>query len=212
MPRVIGLCGGSGSGKGVVGSFFTKHGYLTIDTDKVYREITDNTSHCLDALVCEFGAEILNSEGKLNRQRLGQMVFSDKEKLNTLNAITHKFILERVRSIINDSENNSYIGFVVDAPLLYESGFDKECDVVVAVVCDVGTRVARIVARDGISSTAALKRINSQTSDNQISALADFTIENNGDTKKLEHDVTEIIRKINLGDYRLCQTNHSDKK
>lgn len=212
MPKVIGLCGGSGSGKGVVGSFFTKHGYLTIDTDKVYREITDNTSHCLDALVCEFGAEILSSEGKLNRQRLGEIVFSNKEKLNTLNNITHKFILGQVRAIINDPDNSSYVGFVVDAPLLYESCFDKECDVVVAVVCDVDTRVKRIVARDGISGTSALKRINSQTSDEQISALADFIIENNGDIKKLERDVTEIIEKINLGDNRLCQTNHSDKK
>lgn len=194
---IIGLCGGSGSGKGIVGSFFSKNGYLTIDTDRVYREITDNSSACLDALVCAFGAEILTSDGNLNRKALAEIVFSDKKKLDNLNSITHRFILERVREIINESKNEGYLGFVVDAPLLYESGFDKECNVVVAVVADFNTRIDRIVIRDGISKEAAAKRINSQSSDEFISSRADFIIVNNGDVKALEQSVNEIIKKIN---------------
>ena len=196
LPKVIGLCGGSGSGKGVVGSFFAKNGFLVIDTDKVYREITDNKSHCLDALVCEFGAEILTSEGGLNRRKIAEMVFSDKKRLYVLNSITHKFILDRVRSIIADSETDGYVGYIVDAPLLYESGFDKECDFVIAVVSDINARVERIIKRDSISREAAINRINSQTSDEYISSLADFTLENNGDIESLEKSVNEIIKKI----------------
>ena len=196
MPKIIGLCGGSGSGKGVVGSFFAKNGFLVIDTDKVYREITDNKSHCLDALVCEFGSEILTSVGGLDRKKLAEIVFSDKKKLRVLNSITHKFILDRVRSVIADSKNDGYVGYIVDAPLLYESGFDKECDCVIAVVSDVNVRVERIVKRDGISREAALKRISSQTSDEHISSIADFTLENNGDIELLERKVIEIIEKI----------------
>jgi len=196
LPKTIGLCGGSGSGKGAVGSFFSKNGYLVIDTDKVYREITDKTSHCLDALVCEFGTDILTSDGKLNRKNLASIVFSDKKKLNVLNVISHKFILERVRSIIDDAKNDGYAGFVVDAPLLYESGFDKECDIVIAVVSDVEKRVERIMCRDGLTREAAVKRINSQTTDEHISSLADFVVENNGDLDALKTQVEKIIKDI----------------
>ena len=195
--KIIGLCGGSGSGKGAVGKIFLENGYFTIDTDKVYRDITDNSSRCLDALVCEFGGDILNSYGTLNRKVLADIVFSDKTKLRRLNTITHKFVLERVRDIITALPSDKYIGAVVDAPLLYESGFDKECDFVIAVVADKELRINRIMIRDGIEREAAYKRINSQTSDDHISALADFTIENNGDISALKDRVLEIIKKIN---------------
>ena len=197
MSKIIGLCGGSGSGKGIVASFFAENGYLTIDTDKVYREVTDKSSNCLDALVCEFGPEILNIDGSLNRKWLGEIVFSDKKKLSALNTITHRFILDRVRTIINDSANVKYKGFVVDAPLLYESGFDKECDFVVAVLANIDIRIDRIVVRDGISREAAIKRISSQITDERLRTLADFTVENNGNLLALREEVNEIIRKIN---------------
>ena len=195
--KIIGLCGGSGSGKGAVGKIFSENGYFTIDTDKVYRDITDNTSRCLDALVCEFGGDILNSAGTLNRKALADIVFSDKVKLRRLNAITHKFVLERVRDIITELPPDKYVGAVVDAPLLYESGFDKECDYVIAVVADMELRVNRIISRDGIEREAAYKRINSQISDDHIGALADFVIDNNGDLSMLKDKVLEIIKKIN---------------
>lgn len=195
--KIIGLCGGSGSGKGAVGQIFSENGYFTIDTDKVYRDITDNASPCLDALVCEFGGDILNSFGTLNRKALADIVFSDKTKLRRLNAITHKFVLRRVRDIIADLPPDKYIGVVVDAPLLYESGFDKECDYVVAVIADTEIRINRIVLRDAIEREAAYKRFNSQTSDDHISALADFVIENNGDISALKEKVLKVIKKIN---------------
>ena len=195
--KIIGLCGGSGSGKGAAGNIFSKNGYLTIDTDKVYRDITDNKSKCLDALICEFGAEILNSNGTLDRQSLGKIVFNDKKKLKTLNEISHKFILSRVREIISEAKAEDYVGVIVDAPLLYESGFDKECDLVVAVICDREIRINRIMSRDSISREAAIKRIDTQIQDSLLSAKADFVIVNNKDLEALEAQVTDIIREFN---------------
>ena len=139
--KIIGLCGGSGSGKGAVGNIFSKNGYFVIHTDKVYRDITDNRSTCLDALVCEFGPDILNSNGTLDRKELGKIVFCDSKKLKNLNEISHSFILRRVREMISEAKKFEYSGVIVDAPLLYESGFDKECDVVIAVTCDKETRI-----------------------------------------------------------------------
>lgn len=194
--KIIGLCGGSGSGKGAVGNIFSKNGYLTIDTDKVYRDITDNKSKCLDALICEFGAEILNSNATLDRKALGKIVFNDKKKLRMLNDISHAFILQRVREIIKEAESLNYCGVVVDAPLLYESGFHKECDAVVAVIADRDIRIKRIVARDLIDEESAIKRIDSQISDNELSARADYTIVNNEGLAVLEARVTDFIKRF----------------
>ena len=194
--KVIGLCGGSGSGKGTVGKIFSENDYLVIDTDKVYRDLTDKTSKCLDALVSEFGNVILNSEGGLDRRKLASIVFSDKDKHSRLNEITHKFVLEKVSEIINSAKKCGYKGYVVDAPMLYESGFDKECDYVVAVICDIETRIARIIARDGIPRDAAIKRINAQIPDSELVQRVDFVIDNSLDEASLKSQVYEIIDKV----------------
>ena len=196
MSKIIGLCGGSGSGKGFVGSFFTKNGYLVIDTDKVYRDITDNSSQCLDALVCEFGADIINDKGGLDRKRLAGLVFSDKNKLKILNAITHRFILDRVRSIIQNSASDGYAGFIVDAPLLFESGFDKECDLTICVIADEKIRIERIINRDGISYEAAKARINSQISNDELINKCTYSIENNSTDQKLRNEVADLYKTI----------------
>lgn len=194
--KVIGLCGGSGSGKGVVSSIFARYGYLTIDTDMVYREITNKKTPCLDALILEFGDKILNQEGGLDRKKLGAIVFSDREKLDRLNAVSHKFVLDEVRSIIENAKKEKYTGALVDAPLLFESGFDSECDYVVAVVAKTDIRISRIIERDDITKEAAIKRIASQTSDEYLISKSDFVIKNNADKKALESEVKMIISNI----------------
>ena len=194
---IIGLCGGSGSGKGAVGNIFSKHGFLVIDTDKVYRDITDNKSTCLDALVCEFGAKILDSKGMLDRKALGSIVFNDTKKLKKLNEISHAFILSHVRNTIKEAEKSNYVGVVVDAPLLYESGFDKECDTVVAVLSERENRIARIISRDSITREAAIKRIDTQISDSQLSEMADHIITNNEGLEELNSQVTALIKTLN---------------
>ena len=194
--KVLGLCGGSGSGKSAASVFFAKSGYLPINADIVYRELTDKCSPCLDALVCAFGNDILNSHATLDRKKLAEIVFSDKNKLSELNHITHKFILDEIRNIISKAKEDGYRGALVDAPLLYESGFDSECDFIIAVVADLDIRIARITDRDSISVDAAIKRISSQKTDTELRDLADFVIENNADIYALEHEVAKIISKI----------------
>ncbi len=194
--KVIGLCGGSGSGKGVVGALFSEFGYLTVDTDKVYRNITDTKSSCLEALIEEFGEKILNEKGTLDRRTLAKIVFSDREKLDKLNLITHKFVLSEVREIIRRAENAGYVGVVVDAPLLYESGFDRECDFVIAVIADREVRIKRIIERDKITEEEAIRRIDSQKTDIELKALAKFVIENNLDTAELLGEIVKILEKI----------------
>ena len=197
--KVIGLCGGSGSGKGVVCSCFSKFGVPSIDTDAVYREMTDGDSQCLRALACAFGNSIISCDGSLNRKMLASIVFSGEgaeERRRTLNQIAHKFILEEARRRILKYKSEGYDICIIDAPVLFESGFDKECDRTVCVVADKSLRVKRIMMRDGLSESDALMRINSQKSDDELRHLCDFVIENNGDYEALLDEVLRVKKLI----------------
>ena len=197
--KVIGLCGGSGSGKGAVCSIFREKGILTIDTDLVYRDLTGRPGQLIDALKHEFGSGIITEGGVLDRRALADIVFSSEnsgEKLKRLNQIAHKFILDETRAILKwYSADGAELG-VVDAPVLFESGFDSECDLIVCVIADKERRISRIMTRDSISRDEAERRIASQMSDNELISRSDFVIYNDGDLGSLGQQVDELIEKI----------------
>lgn len=195
--KVIGLCGGSGSGKSTISSFFATHNILPINTDEIYRNITSHRTECINELERAFGTEIINSDGSLNRKKLAPIVYADTEKQRILNGIAHYHVLNEVRLIIKEAEKKEYFAVLVDAPLLYESGFDKECDATVAVVADFEKRVERITTRDGISHEEAKGRINSQIPDSELIKKADYVIYNNADVEALKEQVSAVVLKIN---------------
>lgn len=193
--KVIGLCGGSGSGKGFVSKIFLEYGIPSIDTDVVYRELTSQMTPCLRALVEEFGDDIVTAEGLLDRRRLSQLVFigdGSEKRLQKLNEISHKFILDETRKRLSEYEKAGFTAAIVDAPVLFESGFDKECDAIVAVLAKREIRIARIIARDGISKETADLRINSQIDDDKLTTLCDYVITNNGDIDSLRISVGKV--------------------
>ena len=191
--KVIGLCGGSGSGKGTVCSIFEELGIESIDTDKLYHTIISEDSGCTNELVAAFGREIYANPG-IDRSALRTVAFSSPENLRRLNEITHKHILSGVRSIIKSSKNP--LGIIIDAPLLFESGFDKECDTTVAVIADNSIRVDRIVIRDNISEDYAKARISSQISNDELVQRCDYTIENNSTIDELRENVVQLYKKM----------------
>ena len=197
--KVIGLCGGSGSGKAAVSALFLKQGIPSIDTDGIYRELTSKDSACLRALSLEFGEEIISTDGSLNRKALSKIVFTGdgaKSRLTRLNEISHKFILDEARARLTEYQKQGVKAAIVDAPVLFESGFNTECDVIVAVLADKEVRVNRIMLRDGIDRESAISRINSQLTDEWLASHADYVIENNSDLATLENRVCEVARLI----------------
>lgn len=197
--KIIGLCGGSGSGKSTVSEIFLALGIPGVNTDALYHELTSRKSPCLDALVCEFGAEILNEKGALNRQALSKIVFSGEgasEKRRRLNLISHKFVLDATREMLKMFEENGAKAALVDAPLLFESGFNEECDVIIAVIADEKTRISRIIARDNITENAAKLRIKSQLPDAYLQEKSDYVIDNSSDIAEIEDAVVQIANKI----------------
>jgi dephospho-CoA kinase len=193
MMLVIGLTGPSGAGKGVVSHQFAAYGIPVIDADKVYHKLLIPPSACLCELVQAFGPQILASDGTLNRKALGEIVFSDQEKLSKLNEITHRYVMASVREQINAYRLQNMRAVVLDAPQLFEAGADKDCDVIVSVLADPSIRVERIVQRDGITEDAARHRIASQKSDDFFRAHAHYVIENNGDLSAVIPTVQKIL-------------------
>ena len=190
---VIGLAGGSGSGKTTVSALFSKYNILPINTDQIYHELTSAQTQCLSSIVDEFGKGILNDFGTLDRKALSAIVFSNPEKMGRLNTIAHYYVLCAVRDIISTASVRGYRGVIVDAPLLFESGFDKECDLIVAVIASKERRIERIVARDGIAVSDAEKRIAIQLSDEFLSSRADFIITNNASYDELKQQVESVV-------------------
>ena len=199
LMKVIGLCGGSGSGKGSACRIFWKHGIPFIDTDAIYHEIISAPGECLTALANEFGNEIITDSGSLNRRRLAEIVFSGENsavRLERLNEIAHKYILDEARRRLDEYRRMDAVAAIVDAPALFESGFDSECDILICVIADREIRIDRIIRRDGITREDAEKRIASQVSDAELVSRCDYMIRNDSDVDSLEKEVKSVLKKI----------------
>lgn len=198
---VIGLTGPSGSGKGKIAEILSEFGVRHIDADAVYHNILIPPSECLDELVEEFGYSILNAGGRLDRRALASVVFgeSNRDKLERLNKITHKYVCARIRQIIRHYGHTGECACVIDAPLLFEAGLDGDCDVTLCVLADEWIRAQRIAARDGISCADAALRISSQKPDEFYTSRADFTVYNDGDEAQLREKLLPIISAKGIG-------------
>ena len=195
---IIGLCGNSGSGKGTVCKSFLKYGIPSVDADLVYRELTSSDSPLLNELAQKFGNEILNSDGSFNRKALANIVFSDKsgKLLSDLNKITHSRVIAEAEKRMDKFREEGKKAVIFDAPLLFESGFDKKCDILIAVTASKEEKIRRIIQRDGIDYETAEKRLNSQYSEEFLKSNADYVIDNIGDTSDIEFSVKKIINNI----------------
>ncbi len=197
--KIIGLCGGSGSGKGTVAELFSVYGIMSVDTDAVYHELTSHKSPCLDEIVNTFGKDILNGDGSLNRKELAKIVFNGEDsmiKRSMLNRISHKHVLNKTKEIISECEKNGAEIVAIDAPLLFESGFNKECEFIVSVTADIDVRIDRIMARDRIDKNAATLRIKSQLPDSYLIENSDYHLVNNGSFEDLEKQMSDLILKL----------------
>ena len=197
--KIIGLCGGSGSGKGAVSHAFSSLGIPSIDADAVYRDLTAKGSPLLETLKNEFGADIITDDGELDRKRLSALVFSESGRsklLPVLNSITHSAVIAETLRRIESLRESGVPAVIFDAPQLFESGFDKSCDVIIAVIADKEKRIERIIKRDMISRERALARIDSQLSDQYLIERSHYTIINNGSEDDLKKEVVFVAEKI----------------
>lgn len=193
---MIGLTGQSGAGKTTVSRVFSQNGFAVIDADIISREVTEKGQPCLTELSEAFGSDIINSDGTLNRKRLGSIVFSDREKLRQLNGIIYPYIIYRIISRIDELSEEGRELILLDAPTLFEANADDLCDLIISVTADESIRMSRIIARDNITSEAAKKRFESQYSEHFFVNHSDFVIINNKTPDVLAAKAEEVAGKI----------------
>lgn len=194
--RVIGLTGQSGAGKTTVSRVFSQNGFAVIDADIISREVTEKGQPCLTELSEAFGSDIINSDGTLNRKRLGSIVFSDREKLRQLNGIIYPYIIYRIICRIDELSEKGRELILLDAPTLFEANADDLCDLIISVTADESIRMSRIIARDNITPEAAKKRFESQYSEHFFVNHSDFVIINNKTPDVLAAKAEEVAGKI----------------
>ncbi len=193
-PIVLGLTGPTGSGKTVLADALRARGAAVVDADAVARLVVEKGEPCLAALAERFGADILEADGSLNRRALAKKAFANDGETAALTAITHPFILSRMRDEMRAAADRLVPLIVIDAPLLFESHFDAECDKTVAVLASEETRRARICARDGLSAEEAAARIARQPQDDFYTSRADLVLQNDGDVEPLQTAAAELWR------------------
>ncbi len=190
---IIGLTGPTGAGKSTACAAMRDSGCAVIDADQVAREVVRSDSPCLEELTKAFGRDILRPDGMLSRSQLAQKAFSSHEATARLNAVTHPYIMRAVQQQIEALKERGARFIVLDAPLLFESGADKLCDVVVAVTAPLELRLKRIMQRDGISREAAEKRIGAQREEDYYTLRARYVLDGAGKPGDLYHDACGLI-------------------
>ena len=189
--KVLGITGQSGAGKGTVCKILEKHGYIHIDTDKVWHEIIDSKAPELEQA---FGS-ITDENGKVDRKALGEKAFASEESLKKLNEIAHKSIMAKVSEIMDENRSKGNVFFAIDGAALFEAGAKDNCDAIIAVIADWNTRLQRVIARDGIDEARAIKRFEGQKEENYYTENADFTLINDN-SESLENKISEILVKL----------------
>lgn len=194
---VIGVTGPSGAGKSLFCSYLEEMGCLHLDCDKIYHSLVNSPSECTRALEAEFGSSVIRSDGSLDRVALGSIVFAEgADGLRArLNAITHAFVLSEVRGAIRGTDKTCA---VIDAPLLFEAGFDRECDLTIALLASPELRLSRLTRRDDRTVEALRARINAAPQDDFYSSRATYTVVNDGDAEGLRAAAERILRENNV--------------
>ena len=194
---IVGLTGGIATGKSLVSGYLKELGAYIIDWDVIAREIEEPRLPAWQNIVNYFGEEILQNDSKIDRLKLGQIVFNDVVKRLKLNSFTHPRIIEeakkRERAIV---ESNPNAVVVHDVPLLFEVGIDKMVDKTVTVYATEEKQIERLRTRDGISIEDALSRIRSQMSLADKAKRADYVIDDSGSTEETKRQVQELYWKL----------------
>ena len=194
---VVGLVGRAGSGKSTVARTLAERGAVVLDADRLGHEITDGDPEVRTALKAEHGDDIYLPDGRLDRRRVGDKVFADAGALARLNALVHPRILARLRERIAALQRERHRGpVIVDAALMLDWGFERECDAVLAVVAPEPVQVARLVAARGWSEDVARRRLDSQHPNEWFERAADVTLTNDGSQEALARQTLAALDRL----------------
>ena len=180
--KIIGITGGTGTGKTTALRAIHDLGGLILDCDEIYHDLTIGSDAMKKELDARFPGVII--DGVLDRKALGRIVFADKEALADLNAITHRYVKEEVEWLLRQHKAAGGTLAAIDAVALFESGLDKLCDFTVAITASPEAQVKRIMARENIDHDYAVLRVNAQHDNAYFTEKCTYTLLNDFETKE----------------------------
>jgi dephospho-CoA kinase len=190
---LVGLTGGIATGKSTVSRMLRDLGCVIVDADVLAREVVEPGAPAFREIVTEFGPDVVQPDGTLDRKRLGAVVFADAARRRRLEAITHPAIRASFATRLQSLVEQGFAGIVVfDAAVMIESGNYKNMDRLVVVATDPETQRIRLMARDGIGAEDAARRVASQMPLAEKVKLADYVIDNSGDRAATAARVREV--------------------
>ena len=179
---IVALTGGIAAGKSTVSDRLADHGIIVIDADQVARDVVEPGTDTLASVVERFGAGVANLDGSLNREALGQIVFSDQAARQALNDIVHPAVRRRSAELFEQANRDRPEKVVVYAvPLVAEARGRDEFDLIVVVHAPREQRISRLVEYRGMTEAEATARVDAQATDDQRLAIADVVVESSGE-------------------------------
>lgn len=190
--KIVGLTGGIGSGKTSILNLFKKNNIKCFNSDLIAKDLMENDLK--DKIKILFGSEIY-PKGKLNRKKISDIVFNNREKLSLLNSTVHPEVRKKFKNFIKTNEKDKIL--VCETALLFETGFYKKCDFTILVIAPFQKRIERIIQRDNLLESEIIKRMEHQWSDKKKANLSDHII-NNDNWKDTLLQFDNLFKKLNL--------------
>ena len=193
----VGLTGGIGSGKSTASNFFELFGSFVINADEDAKKILSSSETVQHELISEFGTDIIDVSGKINKAKLARVAFQDEDHQQRLNSVIHPYIYNSIDDHFNNVlKDGKFDIFIIDGALIFESGYDVHMDYIVVVTALLKNRMERALARQTLSREEILKRIELQWPEEEKVNLADFVIHNDGSEEDLKNNVKILIEKL----------------
>lgn len=195
----VGLTGGIATGKSLVSGIFKELGAHIIDADIISRTLVEPGQPAYHEIIDFFGPDILNNDKSINREKLGSLIFANHSLKKKLEEIIHPRVMKEQQRLIGQisSEDRDAI-IIVNAPLLIESGFHQEVEILIVVTASNKRVVERLYRRNGLSEDEARPRISSQMPIEEKEKMADYIIDNNGNIDKTRERVSEIMTDLRV--------------
>ncbi len=185
----VGVTGGIGSGKSLVCSVLTAMGYPVFNADNDARLVVEQDAKAITAIKALFGNDIY-TDNKLNRAKVGELVFANPELLGKLNEIVHPLVIQRFINWVEENKKHPLV--FMEAAILFESGVDKGLDKVISVIAPAEVRIQRVMKRDGLSQNLIADRIKRQWPQDELIKRSDYIVDNDG-VKLLWPQVIKIV-------------------
>jgi dephospho-CoA kinase len=194
----VALTGGIATGKSYVLDRFRRRGIPCLDADLLAHGVEAAGTEATAAIAARFGAGVLADDGSVNRAKLGPIVFADPAARRDLEAIVHPAVYRAVAAGVRAFElTGTYPFAVVDIPLLYETGAQKDFDRVIVTACPPEVQIARLVER-GLTEAAARERLAAQWPTEQKTARADFVVRTDGSFRDTDLQIENVISALEI--------------